>query len=158
MRRLLVIKEKKQGLDHPAIRKAMRNLGDVLVELGLTDEVIDLLYRELSITTKHDGEKSHNAAGTHRRLGVILRGAGRYKESRQEFQKALQIFELIYQRKSDEVAGVLNGLGQLEALEGNFSKAQKMFAEALEIRRELSPDNVEDIENHLKAAREGKAI
>ena len=65
---------------------------------------------------------------------------------------------MIYKRKSDEVAGVLNGLGQLEALEGNFSLAQKLFAEALEIRREVSPDNVEDIENRLIAAREGKAI
>ena len=67
-------------------------------------------------------------------------------------------FESIHKRKSDEVAGVLNGLGQLEALEGNFSKAQKMFAEALEIRREVSPDNVEDIEKRLAAAREGKSI
>jgi nephrocystin-3 len=154
----LAIAEKIHGFEHPETGELLWNLGNVLVELGRFDEGIDLIYRELNITKKNDGESSHSAAGTHRRLGVILRGAGRYKESRQEFQKALQIFELIYQRKSDEVAGVLNGLGQLEALEGNFSKAQKMFVEALEIRRELSLDNVEDIENHLKAAREGKAI
>ena len=43
-------------------------------------------------------------------------------------------------------------------MEGNFAEAQKMFAEALEIRREISPDNVEDIENRLNAAREGKAV
>jgi hypothetical protein len=33
-----------------------------------------------------------------------------------------------------------------------------LFAEALEISREVSADNVEDIENRLKAAREGKSI
>jgi hypothetical protein len=33
-----------------------------------------------------------------------------------------------------------------------------MFAEALEIRREVSPDNVEDIENHLSAATAGKVL
>jgi len=133
-------------------------LGNVLVELSRLGEGIDLLYREINIIKKHDGDNSESAAGTHRRLGVILRGAGRYKESRLEFQKALEIFESIHKRKSDEVAGVLNGLGQLEALEGNFSLAKKLFAEALEIRREVSPDNVEDIEKRLAAAREGEAI
>jgi len=88
----------------------------------------------------------------------VLRTAGRYKESRKEFQKALEIFESIHKRKSDEVAGVLTGIGKLEALEGNFSKAQKMFAEALDISREVSPDDVEDIEKRLAAAREGKAL
>jgi tetratricopeptide (TPR) repeat protein len=133
-------------------------LGNVLVELSRLDEGIDLIYRELHITEKHDGEKSHSAADTRRRLGVILRGAGRYKESRQEFLKALEIFDSIHKRRSDEVAGVLNGLGQLEALEGNFPEAQKLFSEALEIRREVSPDNLGDIENHLSAAIAGKVF
>ena len=133
-------------------------LGDILLELGKLDEGIDVMYRELNITKKYDGENSHSAGESHRQLGVVLRTAGRYKESRKEFQKALEIFESIHKRKSDEVAGVLNGLGQLEALKGDFSLAQKLFAEALEISREVSPDDVEDIENRLKAARDGKVI
>jgi hypothetical protein len=48
--------------------------------------------------------------------------------------------------------------GNLQALQSNFAEAVKMFAEALEISRAVSPDNVEDIENRLNAAREGKAI
>jgi hypothetical protein len=49
-------------------------------------------------------------------------------------------------------------MGQLEALQSNFAEAVNLFAEALKISREESPDNVEDIEKRLAAAREGKAI
>ena len=122
------------------------------------DEGIELIYRELNITKKNDGESSHSAAGTHRRLGVILRGAGRYKESRQEFQQALEIFASINTRKSKDVALVLNGIGQLEALQSNFAEAIKLFEEALDISSEVSPDLAKDIENRLKAAREGKSM
>jgi nephrocystin-3 len=154
----LAIAEKIHGFEHPETGELLWNLGNVLVELGRLDEGIDLIYRELNITKTHDGESSHSAAGTHRRLGVTLRRAGRYKESRLEFQKALEIFESINTRKSKDVARVLNGVGQLEALQSNFAEAVNLFAESLEISREVFPDAVEDIEKRLKAAREGKAI
>jgi tetratricopeptide (TPR) repeat protein len=123
------------------------------------DEGIELIKRELAIAKKNDGEEYFRvAASTHRQLGVILRNAQRYKESKEEFLHSLELFESINTRKSKDVARVLNGMGQLEALQSNFAEAVNLFAEALEISREVSPDNVEDIDKRLAVAREGKAI
>jgi nephrocystin-3 len=159
LRRSLAIAEKVHGPEHLETRIALLCLGHVLVELSRLDEGIELINRELAISKKNDGEEYYsNAARTRRRLGVILRDAGRYKESREEFQQALQIFESINTRKSKDVARVLNGMGQLEVLQSNFAEAIQLFEEALEISREVSPDNVEDIDKRLAVAREGKAI
>jgi nephrocystin-3 len=99
-RRALVIVEKTLGSGHPVTARALKNLGNTLIELGRNVEAIDLLYCELGITNMHDGEKSYSAAETHRRLGVILKYAERHKESKGEFQQALEIFELINTRNS----------------------------------------------------------
>jgi tetratricopeptide (TPR) repeat protein len=127
------------------------------------DEALQYIFRALvhfrSIFEIQWGEKDPYFIGVIRlRLGEIYLKISRYEESKNEFQQALDIFESASSRTSVDVAKVINGMGQLEALQSNFAEAVNLFSEALEISREVSADNVEDIEKRLKAAREGKSI
>ena len=154
----LEISEKTYGPDHMETVKSLQDLG-LLHEFKKDYEGAERLQRRaLAITQKQMGEKSKNAAEEHRRLGVVLRSAIRFEESSEEFQTALNVFELLETRKSLGFKNSLLGMGKLKALQNNFPEAKKLFTEALEISRELFQDDAEDIENHLKAAREGKAI
>ena len=163
LERALTIREKVLGPSHIDTASTLWQLGNTLVDQEKVDEGLQNILRSLeyfrAIFEMQWGEKNPHFIGVIRyRLGEIYKNASRYKESREEFQLALEIFESKHTRNSTEVAEVLTGMGKVEALQGDFVQAQKFFAEALEINLEVSPDNVEDIENRLNAAREGKVI
>jgi nephrocystin-3 len=158
LRRSLAISQKENGAVHSDLVARLDELVYCLNASGSYDRAVPLIRNVLTIVKKNDGEKSKSAAEKYRQLGVTLRRASRYKESSDAFQVALEIFESINTRKSAEVALVLNGMGQLEAIQGNFLEAEKLLAEALGISRESSPDIVEEIEKHLAGARTGKSI
>ena len=158
LRRSLAISDKTHGLEHPNKLLILNQLVYCLNCQNSYEDAITLMRRILIIIKKQDGEKSKSAGEQHRQLGVILRNAGRYKESKEEFINALNAFELAEPKDSINFKRALIGIGQLNAMQSNFAEAEKFFAEALEISREVSPYDVEDIEKRLAAAREGKAI
>jgi tetratricopeptide (TPR) repeat protein len=158
LRRSLAISDKTHGLEHPNKLLILNQLAYCLNCQNSYEDAITLMRRILIIIKKQDGEKSKSAGEKHRQLGVILRNTGRYKESKEEFINALNAFELAESKDSINFQNALIGIGQLNAMQSNFAEAEKLFAEALEISRKVSPDDLEDIENRLAAAKEGRTL
>jgi tetratricopeptide (TPR) repeat protein len=139
-----------------SIHELQGDLGTALAEYQKANSIASRLVQK----DKANAEWQRDLGWTRQHIGETLRGLGSYAESRESFRAALEILESLDGRGSDGVAVVLAGLGKLEMLDGDYPAAATHFAEALDIRREVSPEDGEEIarlEQQLAAAREGRA-
>ncbi len=119
--------------------EAMRARGLSLSRLGQLNEAIEWLMQSLAVYNALDDEQ--RVAMLHMELGTVYLGAGRYEEALTHYNHALG-----YWQKTENVAqqaNLLNNLGVLHHLRGDYEQASSLLEKALTCARQSGYARIE---------------
>ncbi|MCA9284752.1 MAG: tetratricopeptide repeat protein [Phycisphaerales bacterium] len=114
--------------------QATRQLAELRMDAGQWDEALVLIERSLALATDVPDAERGRAEMMH---GAILRRLMRREEARSAYERALELY-----RGADariEQATVLNSLGILARDEGRTDDAERLYREAIALRRLVDP-------------------
>jgi len=119
--------------DAPARMEALHNLGDVLEQIGRSEEAMKCFVEMLGLAWRYDNLAKAGAA--YSRLARGQRRLGRYDVAMEHLRRANDLFE----RSRDDrgIASTLDEIGRVHWLRGAYSQALDFHRQALTIRRAL---------------------
>lgn len=80
------------GKDHPTLINTLTNLGESLMKIKAFDSAIELLKEALRLTESLNGEISEVSGFIYFRIANIIISMNKFKESRESYDKAYEIF------------------------------------------------------------------
>src|SRR5262245_48747264 len=111
--RVLAIREKALGRDHPDVATALNNLAVLYDNQGRYADAEPLLQRSLVIREKVLGRDHPDVATVLNNLAVLYESQGRYADAESLLQRSLDIREKVLGRDHPDVATSLNNLAEL---------------------------------------------
>jgi len=142
--RVLQIREKALGKEHPDVAVSLSNLAGLYWATGRYAEAEPLLKRALAIREKVLGKNHPDVAQSLNNLAVLYRDTGRYAEAEPLYQRALQIREKALGKEHPDVAVSLNNLAGLYWATGRYAEAEPLYVRALQIaEKDLGKDHLE---------------
>jgi tetratricopeptide (TPR) repeat protein len=112
---------------------ALHDHGDVLVQLGRTDEAL-AAFREMLALGYRLGLKGKGGAA-HNRIGRLHRDTGSLDLSREHLEHGLELFDFVKDRRG--VAASHDDIGKLLWMRGEYEPALEQMRTALDMRTEL---------------------
>ncbi len=119
--------------DAPARMDALHNLGDVLEQIGRTEDAMAQFVEMLRLAWRYDNFAKAGAA--YSRLARGQRRLGKYDLAMEHLRRAHELFE----RSKDDrgIASTLDDMGRVHWLRGAYGQALDFHRQALTIRRAL---------------------
>jgi tetratricopeptide (TPR) repeat protein len=149
--RVLEIRQKVLGEDHPDTAQSLNALANLLSDQGSYQEARSLYERALAIYEKVLGEDHPDTASSLNNLALLLEAQGFYQEARPLFQRALAIREKVLGEDHPDTAASLNNLALLLEAQGFYQEARPLFQRALVIREKVlgedHPDTATSLNN-----------
>ena len=112
---------------------ALHDHGDVLVQLGRTDEAL-AAFREMLALAYRLGLKGKGGAA-HNRIGRLHRDTGSLDGAREHLEHGLELFNVVRDRRG--VAASHDDIGKLLWMRGEYEPALEQMRTALDMRKEL---------------------
>jgi CHAT domain-containing protein/Tfp pilus assembly protein PilF len=119
----------------PGICLDLQNIGLSLIGLGRLPEALQAF--DQSIALAGEGGLKKEEADSRKGKGSALLQLGKYDQARNEYRKALQVYEQVEGLKQNLVEG-LGDLGDLELRLGDAASAEKDFRRALDLARAIN--------------------
>ncbi|WP_224366359.1 serine/threonine-protein kinase [Hyalangium versicolor] len=142
--RVLALREKALGPDHPDVATSLTNLGGVLYNLGRYEEARAMNERAVALREKALGPEHPAVAGSLNNLGLALWKQGSLEESRQANERALAIREKALGPDHPDVAASLNNLGLVFLEMERHEEALKIYQRVLALwEKSLGPEHVD---------------
>jgi serine/threonine-protein kinase len=129
--KIIPLKEKTLGPDHPDLAYTLDDLGWVLSELGHPEQSIALHDRAISILVNHSDPSNPVIANAYGNKGDSLRKVGRYADAEQSFARAMEILEAS-DDKTPYLATTLTGIGEAKLAQNQPAAAIPYLERALE--------------------------
>ncbi len=140
--RVLAIREKSLGLDHPDVAQSLNNLAALYMAQGNYAAADPLLKHALIIVEKALGLNHPNVATNLNNLALLYQNQGNYAAAVPLYQRALAILEKALGANHPDVATGLNNLASLYQDQGNYMAAEPLYQRALSItERTLVPSH-----------------
>lgn len=117
----------------PERMDALHNLGDVLEQVGKTQEASEHFVEMLRLAWRYDNLGKAGAA--YARLARGQRRLGHYEMAMDYLKRAHELFEQV--RDERGVAATIDDIGRVHWLRGDYSQALELYRKALAIRRTL---------------------
>jgi CHAT domain-containing protein/Flp pilus assembly protein TadD len=133
IKKVLIIREKLQGKDHPDVAISLNNLADSYRSQGKYTEATPLFQRSLAIFEKAFGNNNPNVALSLNNLAILHRSQGKYAKAEQLLRRSLSIFEKSLGKDDPDVARSLNNLADLYVSQGKYTEAEKLLRRSLSI-------------------------
>jgi tetratricopeptide (TPR) repeat protein len=141
-KRVLDIREKTLGPDHPHTAESLNNLGVLLQAQGDLTAARPLFERALSIKENVFGRDHPNTAESLNNLAGLLRALGNITGARPIFERALEIREKMLGPEHPDTAASLVNLASLLQAQGEIVRARRLYRRALKIlEKVLGPDH-----------------
>jgi tetratricopeptide (TPR) repeat protein len=156
--KVLAIREKVLGREHPETAKSLLNLGGLLQDYVHLSEARPLLERALSIREKVLGSEHPETARSLNNLARLLRQQGDLAGARPLYERALAIYEKVRGPTHPHTARSINNLARLLEDQGDLAAARLLFERALAVREKAigneHPDTAKSLNNlaHLLQA------
>ena len=150
--RVLTIREKALGRNHPDVAIALDNLANLYRLQGRFADAEPLLQRSLAIREQALGHDDPDIAGSLLNLAALYLDQSRYADAEPLLQQSLAIWEKALGRDHPDVALALNNLASLYVNEGRYADAEPLLQQSLSINEKaLGGDhpNVADLLGNL---------
>jgi CHAT domain-containing protein/Tfp pilus assembly protein PilF len=132
--RLLAIRQKLLGPDHPEVATALSNLAAFYHFQGRYAEAEPLYKRSLAIREKALGRDDPVVAESLSNLAMLYKNQGRYAEAEPLFKRALAIEEKALGPDDPDLAITLNNLALLYTERYRLTEAEPLYKRSLAIR------------------------
>lgn len=100
------------------------------------DDALKYSRQILELSIKNYGAESNEAAVSFTNLGIILRDKRKYKDSIENLQNAIRIFQKDLPKNKGKIAQVLEAMGGVQFLSGNREDAEKSNLDSLKLKEE----------------------
>jgi CHAT domain-containing protein/Tfp pilus assembly protein PilF len=131
--RVLTIREKTLGRNHPDVAIALDNLANLYRLQGRYADAEPLLQRSLAIREQTLGHDDPDIAGSLLNLAALYLDQSRYADAEPLLQQSLAIWEKAFGRDHPDVALALNNLASLYVNEGRYADAEPLLQQSLSI-------------------------
>jgi CHAT domain-containing protein/Flp pilus assembly protein TadD len=140
--RVLEIRERVLGLEHPDVAGAFNNLAILYYFKGDYAKAEPLHQRALTIREKALGPEHPDIATSLHNLAVLYKVRGEYAKAEPLYLRALTIRERVLDPEHSSVADSLTNLANLYFERSDYAKAEPLYLRALTIReRVLDPEH-----------------
>jgi CHAT domain-containing protein/tetratricopeptide (TPR) repeat protein len=141
-KRVLQLREKALGPEHPDVGQSLNNLAGLYFVQGRYGQAEPLYKRALAIGEKALGPE-HPTLGTHlNNLAGLYHAQGRYGQTEPLYKRALAIAEKALGPEHPDVGRDLNNLAELYRAQGRYAEAEPLFKRALVIaEKALGPEH-----------------
>lgn len=144
LKRVLAIRERSLGPNHPDTATSLNNLAMLYEKLGRHAESLPLLERALAICRKALGLEHPDTIISLNNLAIGYISQARYSEALPILERALDIREKSLGSKHPDTASSLNNLAMLYEKLGRYQDAVPILHRALSIREQsLGPEHPE---------------
>jgi CHAT domain-containing protein/tetratricopeptide (TPR) repeat protein len=130
VRRVLELREKTLGEDHPELAHALGNMASLHIERGEYEKAEPLLNRALAIFEKMLGPSHTDVARTLIYLAKIHRKRGEYLKAEPLYDRALDIVEKTLGEQHAYTISILNDISMFYAAKGEIGQAIKVLSRA----------------------------
>ncbi|HYO72481.1 MAG TPA: serine/threonine-protein kinase [Archangium sp.] len=147
--RVLELRRKVLGPEHPKVIAALNNLGVALGALGKYEEARAVYEQALDLRRKTLGPDNPLVANSYSNLGTALGQLGKHDEARELYEHALAIRKNALGLEHPDVAISLNNLAVALNDLGRYEEALRLLEDALALREKLLKPEHPDIANTL---------
>jgi len=142
LERVLDLREKALGPEHPMVAATLHNLASVYRNNGDYAKAESLHQRALATWEKTLGPEDPNVAVALNSLGILYRAKGDYVKAEQSYQRALAIWEKALGPEHPYVTFALHNLADLYHYRGDYANAESIYQRVLAIREKaLGPED-----------------
>lgn len=132
--RVLALREKALGAEHPDVGAALNFLAGVHFDKGAFKTAEPLYLRALAIREKALGKEHLDVAESVNDLAVTYLNLAAYERALPLYQRALDIYTKLLGADDPQVAQALSNLAGLFQHKGEYAKAEPLYRRALAIR------------------------
>jgi CHAT domain-containing protein/Tfp pilus assembly protein PilF len=132
--RVLALREKALGPNHPDVALALNNLAVLYLNQGRYADAEPLYRRALAMKETALGRDHPDVALFLHNLASLYRKQGRYADAEPLFKRSLAIWEKALGRDHPNVAQSLNGLAALYDDQGRYADAEPLLKRSLAIK------------------------
>ena len=141
-KRLLAMREKALGPEHPEVGTLLNDLGVLYRAQGLDAEAEALHKRSLGIREKALGPEHPKVGQSLNNLARLYQAQGRYGEAEPFYRRSLSITEKALGPEHPNVGTTLNNLGGLYQAQGRYPEAEPLLKRSLGIKEKvLGPEH-----------------
>ena len=146
LKKVLEIREKQLGPEHPETARTLGNIGTTLQKRGEYNSALECYLKNKEICEKVLGVRSPSTATCYNNLGVLYAHLEDYERALEYLRKSLETCEQVYEHEPDhpDIAQAYNNLGKVLAEKGEITQALECFMKALEIYRKKYGEGHED--------------
>jgi len=131
--RLLSIRERSLGSDHPAVGQTLNAIGLFYRDQSKFDEAAGVLTRSLSIAEKAFGSEHAEVAAAANNLAMVYRDQANYAMAGPLLQRAVAINESLVGPEHPDLAAALDNLGLLYQAIGRLDRARPILERSVAI-------------------------
>jgi tetratricopeptide (TPR) repeat protein len=140
--RVLDIREKALGPDHPNVATALSWLALLYKEQGRYPDAEPLYKRALAIVEKALRPDHPEVAASLYNLAFLYEGQGRYGDAEPLYKRALAIWEKALGPDHPHVASAINRVAEVYRIQGRYADAEPLYKRALAIwEKARGPDH-----------------
>jgi tetratricopeptide (TPR) repeat protein len=140
--RVLALRQKALGPEHPDVATSLNNLGGVLFYLGKYEEARQMHARALALREKVLGPEHPHVASSLSNLGLALWKLGQLEEARVANERSVALREKVLGPDNPEVAASLNNLGLVLIAADQYEEALRVYQRVLPLwEKTLGPEH-----------------
>ena len=131
--RLVSLREKVLGKEHPLAATSYNNIGSVYDDQGDYPKALEYYNKALEIYEKVLGKGHPDTAMSYNNIGLTYDYLGDYTKALEYYQKALDIREKVLGKEHPDTATTYASIGFTHNHQGDYTKALEYYQKALNI-------------------------